>query len=377
MMKYCKICLQNNLRPNILFTKGLCPSCYYIDRVSDEVLWKKRFKILKSITDKYKNNISGYDCIIGVSGGKDSTRQALWVRDKLGLKPLLACLSYPPQQLTKLGADNISNLINLGFDTIISSPAPITWKKLMKEAFFKYANWAKSSELALFSFVPQLAIRFKIPLILWGENPGLQVGDMASSSTKPYDGKNLRKINTLASGDLSWVNKKKFKPVNLFPYTYPSLKDFNKNKIKILYLGWFFDDWSMLDNAQASILYGLKIRKKEFKNYGDLFRVSSLDEDWVTFNQLIKYYKFGFGRATEYLNEEIRRNKISRNEASKIIAKYDGKYSKKIINDFCKFIEITPKIFWSKVKKIVNKKIFKIENDKIFPKFKVGEDYRY
>ena len=118
--------------------------------------------------------------------------------------------------------------------------------------------------------------------------------------------------------------------MDLFPYTYPSSKDFNKNKIKILYLGWFFEDWSMLDNAQASILYGLKIRKKEFKNYGDLFRVSSTDEDWVTFNQLIKYYKFGFGRATEYLNEEIRRNKISRNEAAQIITKYDGKYSNKI-----------------------------------------------
>ena len=101
----------------------------------DEGLWKKRFKILKSITDKYKNNESGYDCIIGVSGGKDSTRQALWVRDKLGLKPLLACLSYPPQQVTTLGAENISNLINLGFDTVISSPAPMTWKKLMKQAF--------------------------------------------------------------------------------------------------------------------------------------------------------------------------------------------------------------------------------------------------
>ena len=100
---------------------------------------------------------------------------------------------------------------------------------------------------------------------MWGENPGLQVGDMASSSSKPYDGKNLKKLNTLASGDLSWINKKEFKPVDLFPYTYPSSKDFNKSKIKILYLGWFFEDWSMLDNAQASILYGLKIRKKNLK----------------------------------------------------------------------------------------------------------------
>ena len=196
---------------------------------------------------------------------------------------------------------------------------------------------------------------------MWGENPGLQVGDMASSSSKPYDGKNLKKLNTLASGDLSWINKKNLNLWIYFLILIQVQKILIKVKLKFLYLGWFFEDWSMLDNAQASILYGLKIRKKEFKNYGDLFRVSSTDEDWVTFNQLIKYYKFGFGRATEYLNEEIRRNKISRNEAAQIITKYDGKYSNKIINDFCRFIEITPKIFWSKSKKLSTKKFLNLK----------------
>ena len=57
-----------------------------------------------------------FDCIIGVSGGKDSTRQALWVRDKLKLRPLLVSIAYPPEQITERGADNISNLIELGFD---------------------------------------------------------------------------------------------------------------------------------------------------------------------------------------------------------------------------------------------------------------------
>lgn len=374
-MKYCNICLENNLRPNVIFNKGLCPSCYYIKRNENEIFWNKRLELLKEITQKYKNPNNKFDCIIGVSGGKDSIRQALWVRDKLKMNPLLVSLCYPPQQVTDIGTENISNLINLGFDVIVSSLAPKTWKNLMRESFLKFANWAKSTELALFSSVPQAAIRFNIPLIFWGENVGLQVGDMASNSKKEYDGNNLRKLNTLNSGDLSWIKSKKFKTLDLIPYKYPSEDEFKKNKIQIIYLGWFFKDWSMLNNAKTSIIEGLYIRDKKFKNYGDLFRTSSLDEDWVTFNQLIKYYKFGFGRATEYLNEEIRTGNISRKEAAKIAQKYDGKYSNRIIKEFCDFIEISSTLFWSIVKKNTNKKLFEIKGKKIKPKFTVGINF--
>ena len=81
----------------------------------------RKIDILENIVSGYRNKKDGaFDCIIGVSGGKDSTRQALWIRDKLKLNPLLVCLSYPPEQVTNLGVNNLSNLIELGFDTLIS-----------------------------------------------------------------------------------------------------------------------------------------------------------------------------------------------------------------------------------------------------------------
>ena len=376
-MKYCKICLENNLRPNVKFKEGKCPSCYYIKRNESEHFWRKRLELLKKITFKYKNSKNNFDCIVGVSGGKDSTRQALWVRDKLGLNPLLVCLSYPPQQVTSTGADNISNLVKLGFDVIISSLAPQTWKIIMKESFLKFANWAKPTELALFSSVPQLAIKFKIPLIIWGENVGLQVGDMASTSKKQYDGKNLRKLNTLNSGDLSWIKSDQLKPVDLLPYKYPSEKDFKKNKIQIIYLGWFWNNWSITYNSKFSSLNGLELRKDEVSNTGDLYGAMALDEDWVIVNQMIRYYKFGFARVTDYLNPEIRSNKISREEAIKIIEKYDGACNEKYIKSFCKYLDISVEKFWSVISNFVNKKLFTINNKKDGPrfirKFKVGK----
>ena len=164
-MRYCITCLQPDTRPNIFFNEaGECPACVYTKNIKNED-WNKRQLILVDLLKKYSNRKNPnqiFDCIIGVSGGKDSTRQALWVRDKLGLNPLLVCLSYPPEQVTNLGTDNLSNLINLGFDVLVSSLAPKTWKKMVKEGFFKFTNWAKGTELALFSAVPQIAIKYKI-----------------------------------------------------------------------------------------------------------------------------------------------------------------------------------------------------------------------
>src|SRR4051812_43062486 len=120
-MKYCVRCLQPDTRPNTKFSAaGVCPACDYVERLQS-VDWQERYEILLDLLAGYKRKPGQmFDCIIGVSGGKDSTRQALWVRDKLGLKPLLACLSYPPEQVTERGAQNISNLIELGFDVVVS-----------------------------------------------------------------------------------------------------------------------------------------------------------------------------------------------------------------------------------------------------------------
>jgi sugar phosphate isomerase/epimerase len=116
---YCKRCLNVSTRPNIVFSKeGLCPPCKNFVH-PDDINWDERIsKLQEIITFAKKNNGSGYDCIVGVSGGKDSTRQALYVKEHFGLKPLLVSMNYPPEQISQNGANNLSNLIEHGFDCI-------------------------------------------------------------------------------------------------------------------------------------------------------------------------------------------------------------------------------------------------------------------
>lgn len=373
-MKYCKRCLQPDTRPNIRFTEsGLCPACNYFDELH-HVDWEERYEILQELLKKYTRKPGQFfDCIVGVSGGKDSTRQALWIRDKLGLRPLLACLSYPPEQVTQRGVDNLSNLIELGFDVVLSAPAPATWRALMREAFLRFTNWCRSTELALFTSVPQIAIRYGISLVFWGENPGLQLGDLKTLGSTGYDGNNLRYMNTLAGADLGWMVDAGFSPADLIPYRYPDPYEFSSAGLQIVYLGWFWRDWSLVNNAAYSCANGLKIRRDTVENTGDLYGVTSLDEDWVTLNQMIKYYKFGFGRVTDYVNEEIRLGRISRDAGIRLVEKYDGCCSDEYIESFARYIGVSVSEFWEQVHRSVNRDLFHLGNDgTISRRFKVG-----
>ena len=373
-MKYCKRCLQTDTRPNTHFTPdGICPACDYFDHLQ-YVDWQERYEILQDLLAGFPRKPGQYfDCIIGVSGGKDSTRQALWVRDKFGLKPLLACLSYPPQQVTQRGVDNISNLIELGFDVVLSAPAPGSWQTLMRESFAQFTNWARSTELALFSSVPQLAIRYGIPLILWGENPGLQLGDMKTLGRTGYDGNNLRYMNTLSGGAADWMDKAGIHQQELIPYQYPTPEEFRTHGLQIVYLGWFLGNWSLINNGMYAAGNGLEIRENTVQNTGDLHGITALDEDWVTLNQMIKYYKFGFGRVTDYVNEEIRLSRITRERGIELVEQYDDACSDEYIESFCTYIGISVNQFWGKVHSSVNRDLFTIEHDgTISRKFKVG-----
>ncbi len=374
-MKYCPKCLQPDTRPNSYFTAdGVCPACNYYFNAILQADWQERYDDLQDELSKYKRKKGQFfDCIIGVSGGKDSLRQALWVRDKLGMKPLLVCLSYPPEQVTERGTDNISNMINLGFDVVISTLSPQTWKQMVREGFLSSTNWCRATEQAIISSVPQLAIRYGISLIFWGENPGLQLGDMKTVGRSGYDGNNLKYMNTVAGGGLEWMLGAGFGRDKLSPYLYPVPTEFDAAKIQIIYLGWFWQDWSQINNGMYSCTNGLQIRDDVVSNTGDLWGVSSLDEDWVTFNQMIKYYKYGFGRVTDYVNEEIRLGRMTRAKGIELVEKYDDSCSFEYIESFCSYIDITVSQFWEQVHSSVNKELFYIERDSsITRKFKVG-----
>lgn len=173
-LKICIKCIQPNTRPGIFFNeKSVCGACLW-EEEKKRIDWSKRIIELKNIVADAKKENSTYDCVIGVSGGKDSTKQALTARDTLGLRCLL--VNYQPDNITKIGMDNIENLKQLGFDVISTRPNPKIMKKLVKFDFFNHLNPVKATEFSLYSSAYIIAEKFHIPLVIQGENPGLTVG---------------------------------------------------------------------------------------------------------------------------------------------------------------------------------------------------------
>ena len=366
------------MRPQAIFEDGFCLPCQFIatkEKVSPQV----KFKILQGkfkVSRKKQKNKGAYDCIVGVSGGKDSTRQAHWVRDRLGLRPLIVCCGYTPKQMSKIGAKNLSNLMSMGFDVIIATPAPETAAVLALKSFKEFGNVCKSTEMSLFSTVPRLAIELGVNTLFWGENPALAIGDNAVEGQDEFDGNNMRKMNTINSGGRNWIDTAVHSPYLAEHYIYPDEDRFNKGNVNIFFLGAVWDDWSQEDNSTYASLQGLTLRPGEEDNTGDLTNASMLDEEFTNINMMLKYFKLGFGRATDFVNEKIRSGQLSRNDAIAIVKKYDGVCSDEIISRFSAYVGISRQEFWDIANGWVNKDLFTTkESSRPTPKFEVGVNY--
>jgi N-acetyl sugar amidotransferase len=356
-MRYCKKCVQPDTRPGIKFNEdGVCPACVFAD-TPQKIDWLARRQELEKIADfARQRNVSGYDCIIGVSGGKDSMRQAFYVRDELKLKPLLVSCTYPPEQQTERGAYNIANLVSHGFDCISVSPNPQVWKILMREGFLRFGNWCKSTETALYASAPLVSIAYHIPLIFLGENPAIALGDLDIGSTTG-DGNRMKYCHTMKGGpDVLLVEEIGEK--DLFMYRYPSDDEMEWTQMRIVYLGYFMSDFTRFKNAEFGVAHGLQIRSDPPEDIGDNYGFEALDDDFVVQNQMFKYLKFGFGKVTDQVSEAIRLGMMTRAEAIELVKAYDGKCAKRFIDRFCNYLGITDQQFWEVAERFRNQDVW-------------------
>jgi len=350
-MKICKECIQPDTRPGIYFDEnGVCGACLW-EKEKEVIDWNSRKKELEKIVEwAKKNNDSNYDCVIGVSGGKDSVKQAIVSRDELGLRCLL--VNSEPEGLTQLGKDNIENLKNIGFDVVTLRPNPKIIKKLMKRDFYKYLNPVKITEYSLYSSAYIIADKFDIPLIIQGENQGLTLGTRLAGVGTDCNALKVNESNTLSENWKEYLEVEGVEEKDLFLFHYDKEK-LEKKNIRAIWIQYFLEDWSSRGNAMFSQKYGLKWRPDNFdpKSIGTYTPFAQLDTDLTQVNQLLKYIKFGFGQCMDHACYDLRENRITKEKALKLVKMYDGKCSEVYIQKFCDYIEITLEEFWNVVNK--------------------------
>ncbi|MEO9183302.1 MAG: N-acetyl sugar amidotransferase, partial [Kofleriaceae bacterium] len=178
-MKYCGTCITPWNRPGIRFDAD--GACNCATRETKRAIdWPARERDFRAVVANAKGRSHGYDCLIPVSGGKDSTWQVVTCLE-YGLKPL--CVTWRPPGRTAIGQANLDNLIRLGVDHIDYAISPDVEKRFTLAAYEKYGSTAVPMHMAIFSIPLRIAVKFQIPLVVWGENSAFEYGGSEESRT--------------------------------------------------------------------------------------------------------------------------------------------------------------------------------------------------
>ena len=357
-MKYCKKCLYPNTKPQLEFNdEGVCSACTNFNDKSN-INWEEKRQELEEVLKKFSNqNENNYDCIIPVSGGKDSFFQTYFITKELGYNPLV--VSFHPLDQTDLGKKNLDNLKKLGVDCIEFSPNPIIYKKLAKFGLIELGDFQWPEHLGIFAVPVQIAVKYNIPLIIWGENPQFEYGKPTDISKeilldKEWNEKNggyfLDKIKPRD------MTKYGFKLKDLKPYIYPSDEEIKKVGVNAIFLGSYIK-WDIF--KQLELVKKLGFSEDTDIREGTYDSWENLDVKFTSFHDYFKFLKFGFGRATDHASIEIRLGRITREKGLELVKKHEGRIPVKYLDEFLKQAEISYEEFIIICEKYTDKKLFK------------------
>tara|TARA_B100001167_G_scaffold171350_1_gene122493 strand:+ start:48 stop:1187 length:1140 start_codon:yes stop_codon:yes gene_type:complete len=370
-LNYCKRCLYPDTKPQLVFDEnGICSACKNHE-LKEKIDWKSKEKELKEILEKFRSKNNYYDCIIPVSGGKDSHFQAYTIKEKFGLNPLV--VNFHPLDQTEIGKKNLDNLKKLGVDCIEFSPNPNVYLKLARFGLKKLGDFQWPEHIGIFTVPVQIAIKYKIPLIIWGENPQFEYGQPTDISTDTIlDRKWLEKnggyfLDKIKPQDMI---KHGFELNDIQPYLYPSDEEINQVGITGIFLGSYIK-WDIF--KQLEIVKTIGFQENDEPKEGTFNKWENLDVYFTVFHDYFKFLKYGFGRATDHASIEIMHGRISREQGLKLVKQYEGKIPRKYLKKFLEFADMSMDDFIGICNEFTNKEIFKVDKNQNVVRDKSGE----
>jgi len=344
-------------RPEQVFTDDICDACHSSERKHNDLDWNKRQQEFETILSKYRGDGSWYDCIIPVSGGKDSCYQAITMRDKYKMNPL--CVTHTPCELTEVGHKNLNFLRDQGFDIVHISGNRKNYKELMKIGFFKLGDCCWPEHIGIFTVPARMAVSYKIPLIIWGENSQFEYGGPASKRENSYLDRNWLEQFQMCNHRLEDIEHDGVKLNDVKFLHYPSDEDIQNVGVTGLFLG-YYEKWDSKRNGDMMLELGWH-KNPDGPVEGAYNDIENLDCKWIGgLHDYMKFIKFGYGRATDQLCIEIRAGRMSREKAIESLLKTDeGEIPWKYIPDLLNYLNISEEEFLNNLDNFTNKNIFK------------------
>ena len=368
-MTYCARCTYPFITVNLsIDDEGVCASCRTAEAFEalTPEFWDRRRKLFeRNIEHVRKNSESDYDCVIPVSGGKDSYYQTHIMVAEYGLKPLLVTYqgnNYLPEG--SYNRDRMREVFNA--DHLVLGPSVEVLKKLNRLCFRKMGDMNWHAHCGIMTYPILAATRFKVPLMVWGEiawdiSGMYEPDDYVEFSARVRHEHGLRGFEwydmlndpqeQLTERDMAWAK-------------YPSDEEILKVGVRGLYIGNFFK-WDPYKHTQLmKDLYGWKAAEKPFER---TYRTASnLDDRYENgIHDLLKFVKFGYGRGSDHSSKDIRLGYMSREEGIEMVRKYDNIVSSDL-EYWLHYVDMSEEEFWRTADRFRDPRVWWINNGKWF-----------
>lgn len=340
-IKFCKRCLYTTAHPLglILDEESICSGCR-IHEEKDTLDWEGRWSMLDALIKPYRNpDGKNYDCIVPVTGAQDSYYIVHVVKERLGLNPLL--VTYNKYFNTPLGIRNLANLrIRFNCDILYQNVNPVSVKKITRSTLRRFGSiyWPILAGQTVFPV--QTAVRYKVPLIIWGAHQGLEQVGMFSHEHEVEMTRRYRKDHDLMgheADDLLSIFDT-LKEEDIWQYRYPDDHDLNAVGVRGIYLGNYVRWDPKAQHEQMMREYGYKTsafnRTFDCYDHVDCF-------NYMDMHDQIKLYKHGYSKVTDHASREIRFGRLTREEGLALVRCHE-QAPLKYLDQFCEWLGVTP-----------------------------------
>ncbi len=346
-------------KPDLLLDEaGVCNACRSFER-RKEVDWDSRRSELEQLLERFrKKDGSNWDCIIPVSGGKDSTFQVIRML-QLGMNPL--CVTATTCDLSEVGRRNIENIKKLGVDYVEFTPNPLVRRKLNRIGLTQVGDISWPEHSGIFTIPVRAAVQYQVPLLVWGENSQNEYGGPAAASENSVlDRRWLEEFGGLLGLRVSdLIGIEGIAAKDILPYSYPSDDDLRRVGVTGMFLGYYIP-WDGYSNALIAQAFGFETLAATVE--GSIVNYENIDNHQTGIHDYFKFLKFGFGRATDIACLHLRRGRITRQDAIEIVRRHDGKfpwtYLGKPLAEILEPLEMTVEEFIRICDRFTNKKHF-------------------
>lgn len=338
-IKFCKRCLYTTAHPLglVLDGEGICSGCR-VHEEKETLDWDERWLMLERLVKPYRNlDGKNYDCIIPVTGAQDSYYIVYLAKERLGLNPLL--VTYNKYFNTPLGIRNLANLrILFNCDILYQNVNPVSVKKITRSTLRRFGSvyWPILAGQTVFPV--QTAVRYKVPLIIWGAHQGLEQVGMFSHEHEVEMTRRYRKDHDLMgyeADDLLSIFDT-LKEEEIWQYRYPDDHDLNAVGVRGIYLGNYvrWDPKAQHEQMMREYDYRTALFSRTFDCYDHVDCFNYMDV-----HDLLKLYKQGYSKVTDHASREIRFGRLTREEGLALVRKYE-QAPLKYLDQFCEWLGV-------------------------------------